>query len=96
MVMTKVGVAKLKAELSDYLRKVKEGGEVVVYDRETPIARIIPYSSKERAGGLIIRPAKPGMRFQDVPLPPPLPLADGRSVVDLLIEDRQKDRDRLP
>lgn len=94
--MTKVGVAKLKAELSDYLRKVKLGGEVVVYDRETPIARIVPYEATERRGGLIIRPAKPGVRFQDVPLPPPLRLADGRSVVDVLIEERQKERDRLP
>ena len=94
MVMTKVGVAKLKAELSDYLRKVKLGGEVVVYDRETPIARIIPYESKERAGGLIIRPAKPGVRFQDVRLPPPLPM--GESIVQMLIDERQRERDRLP
>lgn len=94
--MTKVGVAKLKAELSEYLRQVKRGKEVVVYDRDTPIARLIPYDRPEQRGGLTVRPAKPGVRFQDVPLPPPLPLADGRSVVDLLLEDRRKDRERLP
>lgn len=94
--MTKVGVAKLKAELSGYLRRVKRGQEVVVYDRDTPVARIIPYERAEQRGGLIVRPAKPGIRFQDIPLPPPLRLSDGRSVVDLLIEDRQKERDRLP
>lgn len=94
MVMIKVGVAKLKAELSDYLRKVKLGGEVVVYDRETPIARIVPYKATERRGGLIIRPAKPGVRFQDVPLPPPLPM--GESIVQMLIDERQRERDRLP
>jgi len=92
--MTKVGVAKLKAGLSEYLRQVKQGGEVVVYDRDTPIARIVPFESKQRAGGLIIRPAKPGVRFQDVPLPPPLPM--GERIVQMLIDERQRERDRLP
>jgi prevent-host-death family protein len=94
--MTRVGVARLKAELSEYLRKVKRGKEVVVYDRDTPIARIVPYEPAKQSGRLIVRPAKPGVRFQDIPLPPPLRLADGRSIVDVLIEERQKERERLP
>lgn len=91
--MTKVGVAKLKAELSGYLRKVKRGGEVVVYDRDTPVARIVPYETTERHGGLVVRPAKPGVRLQDIPLPPPLP--NGERIVQMLIDERQKERDRL-
>ena len=91
--MTRVGVAKLKAELSEYLRKVRRGREVVVYDRETPIARLVPYERTEHKGGLIIRPAAPGVRFQDVPLPPPLPM--GERIVQMLIDERQKERDRL-
>ncbi len=93
--MTKVGVAKLKAGLSEYLRKVKRGKEVVVYDRDTPIARIVPYERTEQKGALIVRPAKAGVRIQDIPLPPPLQLKDGRSIVDVLIEERQAERDRL-
>ena len=92
--MTKVGVARLKAELSEYLRKVKRGKEVVVYDRDTPIARIVPYEAA-RSGRLVIRPPKTPGRIQDIPLPPPLRLKDGRSVVDILIEERQAERDRL-
>lgn len=35
-------VAELKARLSEYLRTVKAGGEVVVTDRGRPVARLLP------------------------------------------------------
>lgn len=35
-------VAELKAKLSAYLSEVRGGGTVVVYDRNTPIARLVP------------------------------------------------------
>jgi prevent-host-death family protein len=38
-----VGIAELKGKLSEYLRAVRKGGEVVIKDRETPIARLVPY-----------------------------------------------------
>ena len=41
--MSRVGVADLKAHLSQYLRKVRRGHVVTVLDRDTPIARIVPY-----------------------------------------------------
>jgi prevent-host-death family protein len=91
--MTKVGVAKLKAELSDYLRKVRRGAEVVVYDRETPIARLVPFERSEQKGGLIVRPPTIALRIQDVPLPPPLP--GGDRIVQILINEREQERDRL-
>ena len=40
--MTRAKVSELKARLSAYLAAVRAGGEVVVCDRETPIARIVP------------------------------------------------------
>lgn len=42
-------VAKLKASLSEYLRRVKAGEEVIVTERGKPIARL---SSLERAAAL--------------------------------------------
>ena len=42
--MRTAGVAKLKASLSEYLRYVKEGGEVLVTERGRPIAKIVPYT----------------------------------------------------
>ncbi len=36
-------VAKLKSHLSAYIRHVKQGNEVIVLDRQTPVAMLIPY-----------------------------------------------------
>ncbi len=44
--MDMVKIATLKAHLSRYLDQVREGNEVVVYDRDTPIARIVPYAPR--------------------------------------------------
>jgi antitoxin (DNA-binding transcriptional repressor) of toxin-antitoxin stability system len=44
--MIEVGVAELKARLSRHLKLVREGREVTVFDRDTPIARIVPYEGR--------------------------------------------------
>jgi prevent-host-death family protein len=38
-----IGVADLKAHLSEHLRAVRRGRTITVLDRDTPIARIVPY-----------------------------------------------------
>jgi prevent-host-death family protein len=40
--MKRVGIAELKDRLSEHLRAVEEGDEVIVLDRKRPIARIVP------------------------------------------------------
>ncbi|MCC6619878.1 MAG: type II toxin-antitoxin system prevent-host-death family antitoxin [Deltaproteobacteria bacterium] len=35
-------ISHLKAHLSEHLARVRAGGTVVVHDRRTPIARIVP------------------------------------------------------
>jgi prevent-host-death family protein len=40
--MKHVRIAELKDRLSEHLRAVERGGEVVVMDRNRPIARIVP------------------------------------------------------
>jgi len=78
----RVKISELKAHLSQYLRHVRRGHTVEVFDRETLIAEIVPI--QEVAPGLIVRPGKG--RLQDVEVPPPLdPPVD---VVALLREDR--------
>lgn len=39
--MDSVSVSELKAHLSRYLRRVREGGEIQVVDRGKPIARLV-------------------------------------------------------
>jgi prevent-host-death family protein len=38
-----VKVAELKAQLSSYLRAARQGHTVTVCDRDTPVARLVPY-----------------------------------------------------
>jgi len=79
--MSKVGIADLKAHLSQHLRRVRGGRTITVVDRDTPVAQIVPY---DVAAVLEIRRAtrKPG----ELRLPPPLPKAtDSLSV---LLRDR--------
>ena len=41
-------VAQIKARLSEYLRQVKEGREVVITERGIPVARLVPLAPDER------------------------------------------------
>ena len=80
--MSNVGIAELKAHLSEHLRAVRNGGTLTVLDRDTPIARIVPYA----APSLEIRKAR--RRLRDLRLPPkPAKRTDS---VALLVEDRRR------
>jgi len=80
--MGDVGIAELKARLSEHLRSVRNGGTLTVLDRDTPIARIVPYSVQS----LEIRKAK--RRLRDLKLPSkPSKRTDS---VALLVEDRRR------
>jgi prevent-host-death family protein len=48
-VVSTAGVSQLKAALSEYLARVKAGGEVVVTERGRPIARLVPVKAEEDA-----------------------------------------------
>lgn len=86
--MKTVGIAELKARLSEYLRGVRRGQELTVVDRATPVARIVPYT--EDGPALVVRRALPGRRVHAVKLPPPLRLET--DVLALLRAERQTDR----
>lgn len=80
--MRSVGIAELKARLSEHLRSVRNGAALTVLDRDTPIARIVPYASPP----LEIRKAT--RRLRDLKLPPkPAKRTDS---VALLVEDRRR------
>ena len=89
MTMTGIRIADLKSRLSEHLRKVRRGSSLTILDRDTPIARIVPW--KAGNGSLKLRAPVPGApKLQRVPLPPPLGLRG--DVVKLLMEERQGDR----
>ena len=80
-VMSKVGIADLKANLSRHLRRVRGGRTITIVDRDTPVARIVPYDVET---ALEIRRAtrKPGK------LRLPAPLARTTDSLTLLLQDR--------
>lgn len=79
-------VAELKARLSHYLRAVRSGRSLTVYDRDTPVARLVPV--EPGPGDLPSR--KPSRRLRDVTLPRPLHPAP--QSLDTLLEERRERR----
>jgi prevent-host-death family protein len=87
--MEGVKVAELKARLSEYLRRVRRGHSLTILDRDTPIARIVPYAPE--ASGLVIRRPAEGLgKPSHVRLPPRL--RTDVDIVALLMEERRPDR----
>ena len=80
--MSNVGIAELKAHLSEHLRSVRNGSTLTVLDRDTPIARIVPYAAQP----LEIRKAKRSLRDLKLPRKP----AKRTDSVAILIEDRRR------
>lgn len=80
-----VNIAELKSRLSHYLRHVRLGGEIIVKDRETPVARLVPYGDMKEK--LVIRPAQGSFTefFKKAKIPPALPGVDSLTA---LREDR--------
>ncbi len=87
--MKSVRIAELKSRLSEHLRQVRRGSSITVLDRDTPVARLVPY--EDDGAALTVRePARDAPRLRDVPLPPPLELH--HDAVELLLEERQGGR----
>jgi antitoxin (DNA-binding transcriptional repressor) of toxin-antitoxin stability system len=86
--MKTVRIAALKARLSAHLRAVRRGDIIAVLDRETPIARIVPFEEGSR---LRVRAPAPGAAAPGR-IRRPAPLQTGLDIVDLLLEERQTRR----
>ncbi len=83
--MRKVGIRQLKDGLSRYLRAVRRGATLTVFDRGVPIARIVPFG--QEGGHMIVRyPCHTSPPLHRIPLPPPLKV--DVDVVALLADER--------
>jgi prevent-host-death family protein len=79
--MSKVGIAQLKAHLSEHLRRVRAGRTLTVFDRDTPVAKIVPYDAEVP---LEIRRATRKPRQLRLPEPP----SQRTDSLSVLLEDR--------
>lgn len=91
-----MGVAELKAKLSEYLAQVRAGEEVVVTDRGRPIARIGPATPVEdehlaelERAGLVKIGSGVSDEFLNTPRPRPV---GGGSLLEALLEERREGR----
>ena len=67
--MTAIGIAELKASLSEYLARVKAGEEVLITERGQPIARIVPLVGVASYGPRIARLVSQGrLRLPEEPM----------------------------
>jgi antitoxin (DNA-binding transcriptional repressor) of toxin-antitoxin stability system len=92
--MRTVNIADLKA-LSAHLKLVRNGEEVVVYDRKMPVARIVPCATKDlneqerrlTSRGVLLPPSRIRRRRSRWPMPP------GHISEDVLEKIRREERE---
>lgn len=80
--MKGIGIADLKARLSEHLRAVRKGRTLTVLDRDRPVARIVPYAAEP----VEVRRATRRLRALGLPPPPSTP-TDSLAV---LLADRSR------
>jgi len=93
-----VSVAQLKARLSEYLRIARSGGEVVVTERGTPIARLVPVGPALAGESRLARLAQAGLvrearrPFTPEMLDGPRPRDPAGRALEIVLEERASDR----
>ncbi len=98
--MRVVNVADLKNRLSQYLREVREGEEILIRDRHVPIAKIVPLVRTEEidaemqaliaAGRLRPPERKPTKAFWNAFWVMPAPRIPLKRMVDAVVADREE------
>src|SRR5215470_8981945 len=96
--MTTASVSKLKASLSEYLRRVKGGEEVLVSERGRPIARLVPVTGRDALPDHLAELARQGLarigsrRLSRAFWELPRPRDPNGSVLKALLEERDTGR----
>jgi prevent-host-death family protein len=94
--MRSVNVAELKNRLSKYLRFAKGGEEVVIRDRNLPVAKLVPFSAGEGNEEELLLVAAGKMRLPKTSveveelLRIPTGKVPGRKGIQALLDDREE------
>jgi prevent-host-death family protein len=97
--MRSVNIAELKNRLSSYLAFAKSGEEVVVRDRNVPVAKIVPFDRGDASDEELLLVAQGKMRLPERPWTPeaveeiinlPKPRVRGNAAVQALLDDREE------
>lgn len=96
--MPTAAVSDLKARLSEYLKRVKGGAEILITDRGKPVARLVPVSRAKITRESLAQMEKEGLvKIGSGKLPKgfwsmPMPHDPGESVLGALLEERKAGR----
>jgi prevent-host-death family protein len=95
--MHQVNIAELKNRLSYYLDKVRGGEELIVRDRQKPIARIVPLTNLEDEDSELLELVAAGIiKLPEGELPDsfwkmPRPRVDQATALAAILADRDED-----
>ena len=94
--MRSVNIAELKDQLSRYLTSVKNGEEIVIRDRNLPVAKLVPFLAEESSDEELLLVAAGKMRLPKDPvdlekvLKVPTGRNLGRAGTQALLDDREQ------
>jgi antitoxin (DNA-binding transcriptional repressor) of toxin-antitoxin stability system len=94
--MRTVNVAKLKDRLSEYLGFAKNGEEIVIRDRNLPVAKLVPFLAKDASEEELLLVAEGKMRLAKVKFSPkmlgrlPAKRLKGNKAIKALLADREE------
>jgi antitoxin (DNA-binding transcriptional repressor) of toxin-antitoxin stability system len=94
--MRTVNVAKLKDQLSKYLTYAKSGEEIVIRDRNLPVAKLVPFSAESADGQelALVATGKLRMPIEHLDIKALLKIPTGRvkgnKAVEALLADREE------
>jgi prevent-host-death family protein len=99
--MKSVQIGDLRNKLSGYLREVRKGEEIIVRDRDLPVAKIIPYvpdSIEEQERILIAtgqmtpakNPPEDREKFWKEFWAMPAPQVEGRKAIQAILDEREE------
>jgi prevent-host-death family protein len=96
--MKNARISELRDKLSEYLARVRKGETVIVYDRDTPIARIDPISQAADDVPDLLRQAyrrgvaTPPKIRDGAKLPRPMKTKEPVGLLEALLEERRTGR----
>ena len=87
--MLAIKIGEVRNKLSYYVRKVRLGQEVVISDRQTPVARLVPYRRQKDVSEplRLIPPRKNPKDFAKLSFTPSSKKIDS---LKILLEDRRR------
>ena len=94
--MRSVNVAKLKNQLSKYIAYAKNGEEVVIRERNLPVAKLVPFSAENATDEELLLAAQGKLRLPKEKLDlrkfwkMPMPRVSGDKVTRALLAEREE------